>query len=117
MANPRMEGTHNPMKRAACFSPVNHKVSANIKESSADNIIRISDIENFLSIKKKIDFNKYSHIKSKNTQINVIKLYRPLIFNCAKVLQNFVMGLPIGLLESFAQSAVKLLCPFATFRP
>ena len=50
MANPRIEGTHKPIKMPASFSPLNHKYSENIKDKKADVNIRKSDNVNFLNI-------------------------------------------------------------------
>ena len=50
MANPKIEGTHNPIKIPASLSPLNHKYSENIRDKKADTSIRESDSVNFLNI-------------------------------------------------------------------
>ena len=50
MANPKIEGTHKPIKMPASFSPLNHKNSENSKDKKADTSIRESDNVNFLNI-------------------------------------------------------------------
>jgi hypothetical protein len=52
----RIEGTHNPMKMAASFSPVNHRYSEKIRDKKADDNMSISEAENFLSIIKALEF-------------------------------------------------------------
>lgn len=50
IANPRIEGTHNPINIAASFSPLNQSNSEKIKEENAAISIRISEVVNFFSI-------------------------------------------------------------------
>lgn len=50
IANPKIEGTHNPMKIPASFSPLNQRISENIKERKADTSISKSAGVNFFSI-------------------------------------------------------------------
>ncbi len=45
-----MEGTHNPMKIPASFSPLNQRISENISDRNADPSINKSAGENFFSI-------------------------------------------------------------------
>ena len=45
-----MDGTHNPMKIPASFSPLNHRYSENIKDRNADKSISKSVGVNFFSI-------------------------------------------------------------------
>lgn len=50
MANPKIEGTHKPIKMAASFSPLNHNNSENIKEVNAETSISMSEALNFFII-------------------------------------------------------------------
>jgi len=50
MANPKIDGTHKPIKMPASFSPLNHKYSEKIKDKKAEVNIRKSDNVNFLNI-------------------------------------------------------------------
>ena len=50
IAKPRIEGTHNPIKIAASFSPLNHNNSEKIKEENAAISINISEGVSFFSI-------------------------------------------------------------------
>ena len=50
MPNANIEGTHNPIKIAASFSPLNHNNSEKIKEENAAISINISEGVSFFSI-------------------------------------------------------------------
>lgn len=50
IANPRIEGTHNPINIAASFSPLNQSNSEKIKEENAAISISISEVVNFFSM-------------------------------------------------------------------
>jgi hypothetical protein len=45
-----MDGTHNPIKIDASFSPLNHSVSEKTKERMAESIRSLSVAVNFLNI-------------------------------------------------------------------
>ena len=45
-----MEGTHNPIKRAPCFSPLNHITSENTRHKNAADSIMTSIFVSFFSI-------------------------------------------------------------------
>ncbi len=50
IANPRIEGTHNPINIAASFSPLNQSNSEKIKEENAAISISISEVVSFFSM-------------------------------------------------------------------
>jgi hypothetical protein len=50
IANPKIEGTHKPIKIPASFSPLNHKTSEKIREEKAATNISVSENVNFLNI-------------------------------------------------------------------
>ena len=58
MANPIIEGTQIPINMPACLSPLNHKISENIKDRNADTNINISVVVNFLNMN--LIFTKYN---------------------------------------------------------
>ncbi|MFM7720430.1 MAG: hypothetical protein ACKO52_04710 [Sediminibacterium sp.] len=50
IANPRIEGTHNPINIAASFSPLNQSNSEKIKEENAAISISKSEVVSFFSM-------------------------------------------------------------------
>ena len=50
MANPIIEGTQIPINIPACLSPLNHKISENIRDKNADININLSVVVNFLNM-------------------------------------------------------------------
>lgn len=50
IANPRIDGTHNPINIAASFSPLNQSNSEKIKEENAAISISISEGVSFFNI-------------------------------------------------------------------
>ena len=58
MANPIIEGTQIPTNIPASLSPLNHKISENIKDKNADTNINISVVVNFLNMN--LIFTKYN---------------------------------------------------------
>ena len=50
IANPKIEGTHNPIKIADSFSPLNHNSSENIRDENAAISIRISEVVSFFNM-------------------------------------------------------------------
>lgn len=57
IANPRIEGTHKPIKIADSFSPLNHNSSEKIKERNAAVSINKSEAVKFLNIKSLFSIN------------------------------------------------------------
>lgn len=58
MANPIIEGTQIPMNIPASLSPLNHKISENIRDKNADININLSVVVNFLNMG--LNFIKYN---------------------------------------------------------
>lgn len=71
MVNPRMDGTHKPMKIADSFSPLNHNNSENTKERNAAVSIKKSESVKFLNIRKLIYLN-IALINRTNTILELI---------------------------------------------
>ena len=58
MANPIIEGTQIPINMPASLSPLNHKISENIRDKNADININLSVVVNFLNMN--LIFTKYN---------------------------------------------------------